>query len=301
MPSDLAPRRHLELIQQTEDDFSFEGLQVELQRLQHQLEEHGKSLFGGEHPTHHQSPRVVETIPTAVLAKPPRPEKHSQQQDRGMVALKTTHHTKPSRHYNNKMSKNERNLKEENQNLKKQLAEEREELRRLRALKSVTEEKMTSRMAQLEERLKLLLLNETKLEKRRAADTEGWRAELTALRKRVQSAEQRQRKIIVVSSVKDEDHRQKVISRHRKLEKLCQSNTNSGKKDARKQPAIKEKTESGGRRREEQVGQRLSTDEDAGFERVLQQEGLEQCMGQLSEELNALKSALGNLEQQFYR
>ncbi|KAG7671507.1 hypothetical protein Ndes2526B_g09332 [Nannochloris sp. 'desiccata'] len=294
--SDLEPRPHLLLnpleTQHFEEDFSFEELQRELQRLQHQLQEHGRTLFGVELPNQ-RSEAVVE-IPTT--APPRQPHSHEAiTEDKGILDVETTHNIANKHHNNRKMSKNERNLKIDNQNLRRQLAKEREELHRLRALKSVTEEKMASRMAHLEERLTILLQNEKKLEKRRAADAEGWRAEFTALRHRLQSAEHRQRKLLVVSSIKDEDHRETVVARHNKLEKLQQKSAAPGKNSTRKSAAARNSF-GGGRQDEEE-----EKDDVGILADQLRQEGLQECIGELSEELNALKSALGNLEEQFYR
>jgi hypothetical protein len=294
--------RHL-IVEPEAEDFSFEELQSELEKLQHQLQEHGRSLFGGELPNHSRNPVVVE-IPRAVSSSPqPQSLSHHQEIviediDEDVLSLEW-HKTHNS---SKKVSKNERNLKLENQNLKRKLAEEREELHRLRALKSVSEEKMASRLAQLEERLKLLQQNEKKLEKRRAADAEGWRAEFSALRHRLQSAEHRQRKLIVVSSIRDEDHREKVVARHNKLENIQQhkgegSTSAPGKNTLRKGEKPSSSAFGGGRHDEEVQKQKKDKDE---FDQ-LTEEGLQECMEQLTEELNALKSALGNLEQQFYR
>jgi len=285
--------------QLSEEEFSLEELQTELQRLQYELQQHGRSLFGDKLPNQ-RTPAVGEVPTTA----PPQWLKSQQplsdeaiidDKDRGTLDVEATPHIPAKHHNNKKISKNEKNLKVEIKNLRKQLAEEREELHRLRALKSVTEEKMASRMAELEGRLKSLLQNEKKLEKRRAADAEGWRAEFTALRHQLQSVEHRQRKLLVVRSIRDEDHRETVLARHRKLEKLHQKNASASaakkKRSTRKSAAA---SNSFGGQQEEKKDLGILADQ-------LGHEGMQECMGQLSEELNTLKSALESLEQQFYR
>jgi len=297
--SELDPRPHLLLdpseTQLFEEDASFDELQRELQRLQHELQQHGRSLFGVELPN--QTPAVV-----APPQQPRSPEAIPEDKDRGTLDVEASPNIAITHYHNRKMSKNERNLKIENHNLRKQLAEDREELHRLRALKSVTEEKMASRIEDLEGRLKILLQNEKKLEKRRAADAQGWRSEFTALWQRLQSAEHRQKKLLVVGSIKDEDHRETVLARHRKLEKLHQKGASAsassaaGKKNTRKSTAARY---SFGSSRQEEEKQEEKDDVDILSDHLGKQ-GLQECMVQLSEELNALKSALGSLEQQFY-
>ena len=295
--SDLEPRQHLVLNpsrdQHVDEDFSFEELQRELQGLQQQLQEHGRRIFGEDLPALPKSPGAVNIVKSPT--PPPIIKEKAIQQTTGQLCLENTqnnasHHSSNSR----RPSKNEKYLKEENQKLRRQLAEEREELHRMRALTTVTETKMVSRMTHLEEKLKSLLQNEKKLEKRRLADAEGWRAEFTALRHRLQSTEQRQRKLIALCSIRDEDHRDKVLTRHNKLEKLKQSSS-AGNKNRNKTGKSTDAAFGGGRQeREEQI-----VDADVLHYNKLGQEGLQECMGQLSQELDALKSALSNLEQQF--
>lgn len=97
--------------------------------------------------------------------------------------------------------------------LSRELTEAREENRTLRALKTTAHQKVAKRLAGVESRVKELLNANKSLEKKRALDAEGWRAELTLLRQRVDAAERRLRRLGILVHVPDGDHKDVLLRR----------------------------------------------------------------------------------------
>lgn len=255
-----------------------DDLQAELQRLQQQLEAHGNTYWSDELPqknpvgsSGHFDPPPPGCLLTPMLSPDAVPFALSPRRKKA-----ARDPTKES--------------KKQIQMLRRQLAEEREELRKLRALRGATEETMTARIKRLEERVKTLLNREQTFEKRRLADVEGWRAELTGLRQRLQSIERRQRRLAVVCSVPDEDHRDAVLARHRKLEAQ-----QSGEKYPFREAA---KWHEKWAAAEDQLGRAAPAEDFIEKEEFLgDEEALQSCLTELTEELSALKFALGGLEE----
>lgn len=86
--SDLEPRQHLVLNpsqdQHTEEDFSFEELQKELQGLQQQLQEHGRKIFGEDLPALPKSPGAVNIVSSPT--PPPHIKEKAIQQTTGQLS-----------------------------------------------------------------------------------------------------------------------------------------------------------------------------------------------------------------------
>lgn len=250
-----------------------DDLQAELQRLQQQLEAHGNTYWSDKIPQMNPlgSSTLVDAPPGSLLTPVLSPD---------AVPLALSPRRKKAARDPTKETK------KEIQKLRRQLAEDREELRRLRALRGATEEKMTARIKRLEERVKTLLNREQSLEKRRLADVQGWRAELTGLRQRLQSIERRQRRLVVVCSVPDEDHRDAVLARHRKLEAQ-----QSGEKYPFREAAKWQEKWAAAAEEYKEGEETFVGDEEA----------LQGCLTELTEELSALKFALGGLDEKFLR
>ena len=275
-----------------------DDLQAELQILKRQLQAHGDTYFkeeleNGNAPYKHPPSGSLPTpslspseVPLPAL--PPRRKKAARDPQKG--------ESKP-----------------EIQKLRRQLAEEREELRRLRALRGAAEEKLTARIKRLEERVKTLLTREQSLEKRRITDVGGWHAELTGLRQRLQSIERRQRRLTVVCSVPDEDYRDAVLARHRKMEMQQSGGEKYPFREASKWQerwAYEERTGLHGgasataaavavSAAEAEYNYSSTRDEFREENELLvaDQEALQGCLAELTEELSALKVALGGLEE----
>lgn len=97
--------------------------------------------------------------------------------------------------------------------LSRALAEVQEENRTLRALKTTAHQKVAKRLAGVESKVKELLNANKNLEKKRILDAEGWRAELTLLRQRIDSVERRLRRLGIMVHLPDGDHRDVIIKR----------------------------------------------------------------------------------------
>ena len=294
---------------QQNDEFNFDQLQMELQKLQQQLQEHGNVLFGSEIASQ-----------TEVPDPPPAPAKRTHlipPSALPVVEEKVDYNHHPYEESTSLSRRRKRDSsdaseqRKEIETLRRQLAEEREELRRLRALRGATEEKMASRIGQLEERVRILLNREKNLEKRRFADTTGWRAELTILRQSLLSIERKQRRLAVLCSVADEDHRCTVLARQRKLDKEKRGGGSKAAALAREylQPRPHNTTAAVGSHRkrsqrhshQQQQQQKEEEEEDDDTKIFDEEEGLRGCLFELSEELSALRVALGGLEQQILR
>lgn len=102
--------------------------------------------------------------------------------------------------------------------MKRLWARDREELNSLRALQGMAENRLSARIATLEAKARGLAARTREVERRRAADAEGWQADITALRQRLAAAERRQRRLSVLCSLPDGDRRDTVLARHRALE-----------------------------------------------------------------------------------
>jgi hypothetical protein len=109
-------------------------------------------------------------------------------------------------------------MKAELKRLRAQLREEREEVRRLRVLRGAAEEKLSGRIARLEERARILAKRAQASEQRRITDSTGWQADVTALRRRLTIVERRQKRILLICTLLDDDCRDAALKRHRQLE-----------------------------------------------------------------------------------
>lgn len=148
--------------------------------------------------------------------------------------------------------------------LQKALAKEREETKKLRTLRGATEQKVATRISKVEALAKPLLAATERLERRRIADTEGWRAELSLLRRRLDAAERRQRRLSILGrDIPDDDYREVVLDRHRNV-----------KRDA--------------------LGRVQGEDSELEDEN-----DLPRCLAAVAEELRSLQLALGGLEERF--
>lgn len=87
-------------------------------------------------------------------------------------------------------------------------------------MQGIAETRLNSRINRLEEKARSLANRTLSLERRRAADTEGWIADLTALRQRLSAAEHRQKRLSVLRSLPDNEARDAALTRHRRLERL---------------------------------------------------------------------------------
>lgn len=169
---------------------SIEDLQNELQELQRQLQQHS-TLFvddGGsteaEQRLRHQEEQEETLKTVSITPSPPPPPKSANKK-----------------------------YKKENAILRRQLVEEREHVRRLRAMASVTEQHMTQRITALEDRVKILAKRENELQKRRVSDQRGWSAEFSSLRQHLSALERRQRRLAVHLHLPESDHRDAVLTR----------------------------------------------------------------------------------------
>ena len=145
-----------------------------------------------------------------------------------------------------------------------QLREERDENRRLRALRGTTEKKLSSRISCLEERAKVMLERTRTLERRRASDADGWRADISSLRQRLAAAERRQKRLLVFVNMPDDDNRDAALERHLHMER----------RETRKSSRIE--------------GDSLCPQNQTDFQT---------CLTSLSQELEGLQHALGQIEE----
>jgi hypothetical protein len=227
-------------------DISLDDLQAELHQLQVQLQEHGQALFGTHVPSQPPPalPRPSPPSPAAPQVPPPSSPRRAPRRDR----------------------RREEDLRREVTALRRQLAQEREEARALRALQGAAEGRLGSKIGALEARVKSLLHREETLENKRLSDAAGWRAELTALRQRLAAAERRQRRLAALTGASDADAVAAVLERYKKVE----SAENQGQID-----------------RETLRWDAMAAEDGAA---------LRACLGELGGELEALRGALGVLE-----